>query len=113
MAVLMVTHTATTMTLSPQQALYKLQTWFSPSYPVGAYTYSHGLENAFETMLVTTVDQSIIWIGDILDHGSGFSDAVFLANSHFAASLKCALRYLPLLGNGMFFCTLTGLPLLM
>ena len=38
------TATATTTT----DALYRLLTWLSPAYPVGAYTYSHGLETAAE-----------------------------------------------------------------
>ena len=65
------------MHLNPQQSLYKLQTWFSPSFPVGAYTYSHGLENAFETGLVANVDQAVDWIGEIISSGNGFADVVF------------------------------------
>lgn len=71
--------------LSADLALYKLQTWFSPSYPVGAYTYSHGLENAFETGLVNNAEEAIAWIGDLISIGSGFADAVFLAAIHRAA----------------------------
>ncbi len=64
--------------LSPQQSLYKLQTWFSPSFPVGAYTYSHGLEHAFEQGLVTNVDQAVEWIGEIISSGNGFADCVLM-----------------------------------
>jgi urease accessory protein len=39
-----------------QQALYRLLTWLSPAYPVGAYTYSHGLEAAVEAGAVTKRD---------------------------------------------------------
>jgi len=74
------------MTITTEQALYKLQTWFSPSFPVGAYTYSHGLENAFEAWLVGTVDEACDWIGDIVSSGNGFADTVFLALAHEAAA---------------------------
>ncbi|MFO0188954.1 MAG: urease accessory protein UreF, partial [Alphaproteobacteria bacterium] len=39
-----------------QQALYRLLTWLSPAYPVGAYTYSHGLEAAVEAGSVAKRD---------------------------------------------------------
>lgn len=64
---------------------YKLQTWFSPSYPVGAYTYSHGLENAFEIEAIKNVTEAIDWISDIITNGNGLADAVFLAEAYNAA----------------------------
>ena len=75
-------HTGTAMI--DAAGLYKLQTWFSPSYPVGAYSYSHGLENACETGLVTNVDQAVDWIGEIITSGNGFADAVFVNQCHQA-----------------------------
>ena len=82
------------MSLTPEQTLYKLHTWFSPSFPVGAYTYSHGLETAFETELVQTVDDACDWIGDIVATGNGYADAVFLSAAHDAVANKdfAALR---------------------
>ena len=38
----------TTTTITDGAALYRLMAWLSPAYPVGAYTYSHGLETAVE-----------------------------------------------------------------
>ena len=35
--------------------LLKLLTWLSPSFPVGAYSYSHGIEFAVEEKIVTDV----------------------------------------------------------
>ena len=29
--------------------MYYLLTWFSPSFPIGSYAYSHGLEYAIES----------------------------------------------------------------
>ncbi len=67
------------------KALYRLQTWFSPSFPVGSYTYSHGLENAFEQGFVQDVAQAVAWIGQIVKSGNGFADVVFVGLAHEAA----------------------------
>lgn len=72
--------------LSSNQALYLLQTWFSPSFPIGAYTYSHGLENAFETGLVTNLDQAVEWVSNIVRLGSGFADAIFVKEAYQAVA---------------------------
>ncbi|MFT5440402.1 MAG: urease accessory protein, partial [Alphaproteobacteria bacterium] len=34
------------MIMADSRALYRLMSWLSPSYPVGAFAYSHGLEHA-------------------------------------------------------------------
>lgn len=58
--------------------LCRLLAWLSPAYPVGAYTYSHGLETAVEEGLVTSSDDLALWLDVVLRHGSGQSDAIFL-----------------------------------
>jgi urease accessory protein len=66
-------------------ALYRLLTWLSPSYPVGAYTHSHGLEWAVEAGEVTGRAELEQWIGDVLAHGAGRNDAILFAHAHRAA----------------------------
>ena len=39
----------------------------SPSLPVGAYSYSQGLESAVEAGIVTDAPSAEAWIGDVLD----------------------------------------------
>lgn len=56
-----------------------LASWFSPAYPVGAYSYSHGLEWAVERGEVTGREALRDWIEDLLRHGAGRSDAILLA----------------------------------
>ena len=73
-------------------ALYRLLTWMSPSYPVGAYTYSHGLEAAVDADGVETADAAEAWIADVVAHGGGFADAVFLLEAHAAAEAGDAER---------------------
>ncbi len=56
-----------------------LASWFSPSYPVGAYSYSHGLEWAVEAGDVTDRAGLEAWISDLLRFGAGRNDAILLA----------------------------------
>lgn len=61
--------------------LPRLLTWLSPSFPVGAYTYSHGLETAVEQELVRDRATAGDWVMDLLEHGGGMADAVLLAEA--------------------------------
>jgi urease accessory protein len=72
----------TIMTTSTE--LYRLLAWFSPSYPIGAFSYSHGVEYAVETGRVTNTATLTQWIGHILRHGAGWVDAVLLKEAHAA-----------------------------
>lgn len=65
-------------------ALYRLLAWLSPSFPVGAYSYSHGLEWAIEDGTVKDASDLQRWLSDILSHGSGRGDAILLARVHDA-----------------------------
>ncbi|MCG8558442.1 MAG: urease accessory protein UreF [Hyphomicrobiales bacterium] len=71
---------------SEDASLYRLMSWLSPSYPVGAYTYSHGLEYAVERGFVCNAETARLWIEDLVARGGGFSDAAFLAAAHRAAA---------------------------
>lgn len=74
---------STTMTTSTE--LYRLLAWFSPSYPIGAFSYSHGVEFAVETGRVKDLATLTQWLGHILRHGAGWVDAVLLKEAHAAA----------------------------
>lgn len=71
--------------MTPEAALYRLMTWLSPAYPVGAYSYSHGLEWAVEQGLVRDRDTLVAWLAALLSHGGAWSDAVLLVHGHHAA----------------------------
>lgn len=66
-------------------ALYRLMTWLSPAYPLGAFSYSHGLEYAVEAGRVTTADALIDWVATVVEAGAGRIDA-----SLFAAAWRAA-----------------------
>ena len=69
-------------------ALYRLMTWLSPSFPVGAFSYSSGIEWAVEAGDITDAASLRDWLAAMLGDGSGFCDAVFLAQAHRAASTQ-------------------------
>jgi urease accessory protein len=74
-------------------ALYRLLTWLSPSYPVGAYSYSHGVEYAVEAGLVRDRQTLVDWIAQAVTHGAGLTDAALLAAAWRGEDLDevCAL----------------------
>ena len=65
-------------------ALLRLMAWLSPSFPVGAYAYSHGAEAAVETGRVLNRDAAIEWIGFVLQHGTGCMDADLFVSAYLA-----------------------------
>ncbi len=75
-------------------ALQKLLAWLSPSFPVGAYTYSHGLEWAIEDGTVKTPRDLEAWIADILHHGAGRTDAILFCEAWRAAEADDGARLL-------------------
>jgi len=70
----------------PSLALMRLQSWLSPSFPTGSYSYSHGLEWAVEAEYVRDRDSLVDWLEADLCHGSGWNEAIF-----FSAAWRCAL----------------------
>lgn len=65
-------------TMPTDTQILTLAQWFSPGYPVGAFAYSHGLEWAVEAGQISDADTLQNWLTDILQHGAGYNDALFL-----------------------------------
>ncbi len=63
-------------------AVLTLAQWFSPSFPVGAFAYSHGLEWAVQAGDVTDAAQTQDWIDTVLRHGAGWNDCLFIAAAY-------------------------------
>ena len=59
-----------------------LQAWFSPSFPVGAFSYSHGLETAINSGFIKSSNDLVGWINHLLKEGSGWNDGVFLSAAY-------------------------------
>jgi urease accessory protein len=65
----------------------RLLAWLSPAFPVGGFTYSHGLEYAIEAGLVSGRASLEMWIDGILRFGAGRSDGLLLVAGHRAAAI--------------------------
>src|SRR5262249_19900339 len=63
-------------------AFLRLQSWLSPSFPNGAYSYSHGLEWAVEANYVSDRASLVEWLVADLCYGSGRNEAIFFSNAH-------------------------------
>src|SRR6266436_3298762 len=74
------------MNESEAAALYRLMTWLSPSFPVGAFSYSSGIEWAVEAGDIGDAASLRDWLASMLADGAGFCDGVFLAHAHRAAT---------------------------
>lgn len=72
-------------TTMPDAPILPLLAWLSPTYPVGSYAYSHGLEWATEAGDVDDEVSLAAWLGDVLEHGAGRNDAILLSAAHGAA----------------------------
>jgi urease accessory protein len=77
---------AVEMTERETAALYRLMTWLSPAFPVGAFSYSSGIEWAVEAGDITDAASLTVWLAAMLTDGSGYCDALFLAQAHRAVS---------------------------
>lgn len=85
-----ITITAMVMVMTDEKArirhMYKLMTWLSPAFPVGAFSHSTGLESAIASGLVADLPAMRAWLADLLRAGTLWSDAVIFARAHDAAT---------------------------
>ena len=68
--------------------LYRLMAWLSPAFPVGAFSYSSGIEWAVEAGDIKDADTLKTWLSVMITEGGGFCDAVLFAHAHRAADDK-------------------------
>ena len=62
-------------------AFLRLLTWLSPTFPIGAYSYSHGLEWAVEAGHVHDRISLVDWLEADLCYGSGRNEAIFFVEA--------------------------------
>jgi urease accessory protein len=67
-------------------ALYRLLAWLSPAYPVGAFSYSSGIEWAVEAGDIADAESLRRWLAVVIGEGGAFCDAMFLVHAHRAAA---------------------------
>lgn len=88
--IMRVTHTITRipMTTETRADVLPLMVWLSPSFPVGSFAYSHGIEWAVEAGDIVDAETCTAWLADLLRFGGAWSDAVLLAAAHRATASK-------------------------
>jgi urease accessory protein len=72
-------------------ARYRLMAWMSPAYPIGAFSYSSGIEWAVEAGDISDAASLRSWLAVMLAHGNGFCDGVLFAHAHRAVGDDAAL----------------------
>ena len=68
--------------------LYRLLAWLSPAYPIGAFSYSHGIETAVEEGLVKDRASLVAWLESVLLGGTGAVDGALFAAAWRAAEAR-------------------------
>ncbi|MGB0013785.1 MAG: urease accessory protein UreF [Candidatus Sulfotelmatobacter sp.] len=58
-------------------ALLRQQSWLSPAFPTGSYSYSHGIEWAVEAGDIHDRESLVDWLEADLCYGSGRNEAIF------------------------------------
>ena len=66
-------------------ALLRQQSWLSPAFPTGSYSYSHGIEWAVETGQVHDRESLVDWLEADLRYGSGRNETIFFSQAWLAA----------------------------
>lgn len=81
-------------TVISQDALYRLMVWLSPSYPIGAFSYSSGIEWAIDAGDIDSAQTLQEWLEVMLLDGVGRSDGIFFTQTHRATTCgdEIALR---------------------
>jgi urease accessory protein len=71
--------------LSPL-ALLRQQSWLSPTFPTGSYSYSHGIEWAVEAGYIHDRNSLVDWLEADLCYGSGRNEAIFFMEAWRSAT---------------------------
>jgi urease accessory protein len=65
----------------PLLARLRLQSWLSPAFPTGSYSYSHSLEWAVEAGQIRDRKGLVDWLEADLCYGSGRNEAIFFSEA--------------------------------
>jgi urease accessory protein len=70
----------------PPVSLLRLQSWISPAFPTGSYSYSHGIEWAVEAGHIHNRQSLVDWLEADLCYGSGRNEAIFFIEASRSAA---------------------------
>lgn len=68
--------------MSEERQFQILQNWFSPAFPIGAFSYSHGLESAIYHGVVTDKVSLQSWIDCLMRQGASRNDIIFITAAY-------------------------------
>jgi urease accessory protein len=89
------------MAMSDHAGMLQLMAWLSPAFPVGSFSYSHGLERAVHDGLVADNGALSEWLSTLLVHGSAWNDAVLFAEAWRRARAGNAVDEVAQFGNAL------------
>jgi urease accessory protein len=75
-------------TMVEPRSLLRLQSWLSPAFPSGSYSYSHGLEAAVESTRIHDRQSLVDWLDADLRYGTARNDAIV-----FVEAWHCAVDH--------------------
>src|SRR5262245_56497804 len=67
-------------------ALLRMQSWLSPAFPTGSYSYSHGIEWAVEAGHIHDRESLVDWLQADLCFGSARNEALFFIEAWRSAT---------------------------
>ncbi len=82
-----------------QTSFLLLLNWMSPTFPIGSFAYSHGLEQAIADGRITAPDDVARWIADLLQAGTAWNDAVLFAQCWLGSPEEINEQALALAGS--------------
>ena len=82
----MATVAHTRMSTDTPDVILTLAQWFSPAFPIGAFSFSHGLESLVETGEIRSAEDVESWLNSVLSYGAGRNDVILMAASFRASS---------------------------
>jgi urease accessory protein len=86
-----------------KRGLYRLLAWLSPGFPIGAFSYSHGLETAAESGAVRDRSSLQAWVTAVVVRGSGRLDADIVRDAHHAAAAGDHLAWIAANERGLAY----------
>ena len=76
------------LTENLEQSLQILQTWFSPSFPIGSYSFSHGLEALIEDKLIANKQDILDFLNCILFYGTCKNEIILIKYAYQGSDLN-------------------------
>ena len=71
-----------------KESLQILQTWFSPSFPIGSFSYSHGLEAMINDNFIKSKEDILDYLKCILKYGTGKNDIILMKHTYQGEELN-------------------------